>query len=154
MTENKTERLAGNGRRPVEALPDPEVLAKVKKAKRRQFSGAYKRRILDEVDRCQKLGEIGAVQREGGELDGLARQKRGRRADPQAAEIARLERENERLRVRLEQAETIIGVQKNSRNYLGAIPPRAGRTSSNGSKSREFGKDSWRPAGLHNTGRA
>ena len=39
-------------------------------------------------------------------------QKRGRRADPQAAEIARLERENERLRVRLEQAETIIGVQK------------------------------------------
>ena len=51
-------------------------------------------------------------QREGGELDGLARQKRGRRADPQAAEIARLERENERLRVRLEQAETIIGVQK------------------------------------------
>jgi transposase-like protein len=136
MTENKTERLAGNGRRPVEALPDPEVLAKVKKAKRRQFSGAYKRRILDEVDRCQKLGEIGAVlrreglyssllstwrrQREGGELDGLARQKRGRRADPQAAEIARLERENERLRVRLEQAETIIGVQKKLSQLLGS----------------------------------
>ena len=47
-------------------------------------------------------------------------QKRGRRADPQAAGIARLERENERLRVRLEQAETIIGVQKKLSQLLGS----------------------------------
>ena len=49
----------------------------------------------------------------------LGPQKRGRKADPQAAEVTRLRQENERLQVRLQQAETIIAVQKNSRNCLG-----------------------------------
>jgi hypothetical protein len=52
-------------------------------------------------------------------LRALAPQKRGPKVDPQAAEIARLRRENERLQARLEQAETIIEVQKKISSLLG-----------------------------------
>lgn len=123
MSENKA-RFEKNGRRPVE-VPDPEVLAQ---AKRRQFTAEYKQRILEEADQCQERGEIGALlrreglysshlskwrqQRAAGQLRGLRPKKRGRKPDPQAAELARLQRENERLQARLEQAETIIEVQK------------------------------------------
>jgi hypothetical protein len=44
--------------------------------------------------------------------------KRGRRADPQAAENARLQRETERLKAHLARAELIIEVQKKSHNCL------------------------------------
>ena len=43
--------------------PDPAVAAL---AKRRQFSPAEKRRILDAADRCTKFGEIGALLRREG----------------------------------------------------------------------------------------
>ncbi len=74
-----------------EAMPNTEVVAK---AKRKRFTAAEKLRILREVDACQGSGEIGALlrregiyssylttwrrQRERGELDGLAPQRRGR----------------------------------------------------------------------------
>lgn len=123
MTENKA-ILAKNGRQPAE-VPDPEVLAQ---AKRRRFTAEYKQRILAEADQCQERGAIGALlrreglysshlskwrqQRAAGQLRGLRPKKRGRKPDSQAAELARLQRENERLQARLEQAETIIEVQK------------------------------------------
>ena len=105
------------------STPEPEV---VPKAERRRFSAEYKQRILTEADGCEKAGEIGALLRREGlyrsHLDkwrqqertqrGLEPQKRGRKPDPQAAEIVRLRRENERLQKRLQQAETIIDVQK------------------------------------------
>jgi transposase len=107
-----------------EEMPKTEVVAK---AQRKRFTAAEKLRILREVDACQGSGEIGALlrregiyssylttwrrQRERGELDGLAPQRRGPKPDPQAAEIARLKRENERLQKRLEQAEFIIDFQ-------------------------------------------
>jgi transposase len=106
----------------------PETTEVVPKAKRRRFSAAYKLRILREYEACHEPGQKGALlrreglyssnlvtwrrQREQGGLSGLASKKRGRKADPQVAEIARLERENERLRTRLHQAELIIEVQK------------------------------------------
>lgn len=109
----------------VDSMPDSEVLPK---AQRRQYSADYKRQILQEYEACSALGEKGALlrreglysshlttwrrQRERGELEGLAPHKRGPQGDPQAAELARLQRENERLRKRLEQAELIIEVQK------------------------------------------
>ena len=108
--------------------PDPEVPAK---AKRRQYSAAYKRRILKEADRCSAPGEIGALlrreglyssllsrwrrQQDSGAAAALEPKKRGRKpkpADPQAKRIAELERETARLRKQLKQAETIIAVQK------------------------------------------
>ena len=116
-------------------VPDPEV---VPRASRRQFSAKYKLRILAEADQCSQRGEIGALlrreglysshlttwrkQRDRGQLEGLTPKKRGRKPDPQAAELARLQRENERLQARLEQAETIIEVQKKLSQMLG-LPP-------------------------------
>ena len=115
-----------------EEMPKTEVIAK---AKRKQFSAAEKLRILREVDACQGSGEIGALlrregiyssylstwrrQRERGELNGLAPQKRGPKPDPQAEELARLKRENERLQKRLEQAELIIDFQKKVAQMFG-----------------------------------
>lgn len=113
---------AVNGER---KMPDPEVNAK---AKRRTFTAAYKRRILEEADRCTGRGEIGALlrreglyssnlskwrrEREAGELAALTPKKRGRKQDREAAELAKLRRENERLRKQLDQAELIIAAQK------------------------------------------
>lgn len=116
-------------------VPDPEV---VSETKRRRFTAAYKQRILAEADQCQEAGGIGAMlrreglysshlttwrrQRAQGQLAGLSPKKRGRQADPQAAELARLQRENERLKARLQQAETIIEVQKKVSQLLGLTP--------------------------------
>ena len=116
-----------------EQMPNTEVVAK---AKRRLFTAEYKLRILRELDGSQGSGETGALlrreglysshltnwrrQRARGELDGLAPQKRGPKPDPQAVELSRLERENERLRERLRQAELIIDVQKKVAQMLGA----------------------------------
>jgi len=114
-------------------IPDPEV---VPRAKRRQFTAKYKLRILEEADRCTERGQIGELlrreglysshlskwrqQRARGQLQGLAPKKRGRKSqDPSAAELAQLRRENERLRVQLEQAEIIIDVQKKLAKLLG-----------------------------------
>ncbi len=115
-----------------EEIPNTEVVAK---AKRRRFTAAEKLRLLREVDACRGSGEIGALlrregiyssylstwrkQRELGELDGLAPQKRGPKPDPQAIELAKLRRENERLQERLQQAELIIQVQKKVAQMFG-----------------------------------
>ena len=116
----------------VQQEPDPEV---VPKAKRRQFSAKYKRRILNEYEACNEPGEKGTLlrreglysshitawrrQKERDELDGLKPKKRGPKKDSQAAEIARLKKENERLSQRLKQAELIIEVQKKISQLLG-----------------------------------
>ena len=123
--------------------PDPEV---VEKATRRRFTAKYKLEILERADQC-KPGEIGALlrreglysshlsiwrrQREAGTLEALAPRKRGRKAKGETAEgrrVATLERENERLRERLAQAETIIEVQKKVSTLLGITlsPSQAG----------------------------
>jgi transposase-like protein len=119
-------------------MPDPEV---VPMARRRRFTVEEKLRILEEADACTEPGEIGALaRREGiytsylsrwrrarsrGELEGLSPQKRGPKPAADAAltrEVARLRRENERLEKRLEQAETIIEVQKKLSQLLGLNP--------------------------------
>lgn len=115
-----------------EEMPKTEVVAK---AKRKRFTAAEKLRILREVDVCQGSGEIGALlrregiyssylttwrrQRERGELDGLAPQKRGPKPDLQAVENARLKRENARLQERLQRAELIIDFQKKVAQMFG-----------------------------------
>lgn len=107
----------------------------VVKAQRRQYTAAYKQRILAEAAACHSPSEVGALlRREGlyassigkwrqrsqtGALQGLATQKRGPKVDPQSVELARLQRENERLRERLRQAELIIEVQKKVSQLLG-----------------------------------
>lgn len=118
--------------------PDPEV---PEKARRRRFTAKYKLKILEQADRCSEPGEIGALlrreglyssllsrwreQREAGALAALSAKKRGRKPrpiDPQAQRVAELQRENARLRDKLEKAETIIAVQKKLSQLL-ASPP-------------------------------
>lgn len=118
--------------------PDPQV---VEKARRRRFTGSYKLRILRQAESCTEPGELGALlrreglysshltkwrrQREAGALAGLSPKKRGRKArpvDPLAARVAELERENGRLRQKLQRAETIIEVQKKLSEVLGLTP--------------------------------
>lgn len=103
----------------------------VAKAQRRRFTAAYKRRVLQEADRCTKPGEVGALlRREGlysshlttwraararGELAGEGAKRRGPKAKPVSADakrIMQLERENRRLRARAERAEALVEVQK------------------------------------------
>lgn len=106
-------------------VPDPEVVPPVP---HRRFSAAYKQRILAEAECCTQPGEVGALLRREGlysshltrwrqqlqtdQFERLQPRKRGRKADPQAAEIARLQRETERLKSQLDRAELIIEAQK------------------------------------------
>jgi transposase-like protein len=107
-------------------------------AKRRQFSGAEKHRILEAADRCTNSGEIGALMRREGlyasllfrwrkqrreiERERLAPQRRGPKPDGPLAEqrqIEQLTRQNTRLQGELERAHTIIDVQKKLCTLLG-----------------------------------
>src|SRR5208282_6941556 len=108
------------------ARPDPEVVAI---AKRRQFPGSEKRRLLAESDRCKEAGTFGAFLRreriyssmiaswrkQVGVADqaALAPKRRGPKPDASARQIQQLERDNARLRHKLERAELIIDAQKN-----------------------------------------
>ena len=111
---------------------DTEV---VPKAARRRFTAEYKRRVVQEASACAP-GEIGALlRREGlysshlthwrreqatGELAGLTAKRRGPKVNAQAVELAQLKRENERLQVKLQQAEAIIAAQKKLAELFGA----------------------------------
>ena len=128
--------------KPLRALhPDPEVQpVKANKRKRRTFTPQYKLKIVQEADRCTESGDIGALlRREGlyssqltnwrrardqGQLAALSR-KRGRKSDPDADlryELENMRKGNERLRKRLDKAETIIDVQKKLCTALGLDP--------------------------------
>ena len=61
-------------------------------------------------------------QRDAGALARLSAKKRGRKPTPEARRVAELERENARLRHRLEQAETIVAVQKKLARLLQKPP--------------------------------
>lgn len=112
--------------------------------KKRHLTAAYKLRVLAEIDELP-YGQIGAYlrreglyssqigkwrkQREEGELAGLAPQKPGPKVDEAAQRIAELERENERLRSQLAQAEVIISVQKKLARTLDSISQSSGEKS-------------------------
>ena len=134
---NGGDRPAGGGDQQVEN-PDPEVS---EKPTRRRYSAEYKLKILRQADKCTKRGELGALlrreglysshlktwqdQREKGTLHGLAPKKRGRKAipkNPLSDELQQLRRENEQLKHKLQQAETIIDVQKKLSAMLSTLP--------------------------------
>ena len=109
------------------ALADSEVVVR---ATRRRFTAKFKARVLREVDRCTRSGEIGALLRREGlyashlitwrrqrEADGVAglSRKRGPKANPDsgaARKIEALERSNRRLTEKLRKAGIIIEFQK------------------------------------------
>jgi transposase-like protein len=106
--------------------PDPEV---PERPKRRSFSAEHKLRVLDEIDKAPPGRSSAIIRREGlcsshivtwraqrkaGSLAGLGK-KRGPKADPVAAENAKLRKENARLKKDLHDARLVIDVQKKSR---------------------------------------
>ncbi len=113
-----------------ENRPDPEVPAK---AQRRRHGVEYKLQILEEADRATEPGEVAALlrreglysshlaawrkQRRDGTLAGQARGRKGK--DQRDRRIEELEKENIRLAKKLDQAETIISVQKKLSRLLG-----------------------------------
>jgi transposase-like protein len=128
--------------------PNPEV---VEHARRRQFTAAYKVRILQEADACAP-GQLGALlrreglysshlthwrqQRDRGLLAALAPGRRGRPARAAGEqELARLRQENERLTQKLAAAETVIDIQK-SLGALGLTAPTAKQLPPDGAARR------------------
>jgi len=115
--------------------PDPEA---GEKKRRRKFTAKYKRQILEESDSCTQPGQLGALlrreglyssnlncwrrQRDKGILQALRPKKRGRKQiekNPLSQRVALLERENRKLKHKLQQAEKIIEVQKKISEILG-----------------------------------
>jgi transposase len=109
---------------PMEQVPDPEVPERPRPP--RQYPAAYKLRILEEYEQLDKAGKGALLRREGlytslisewrkqrdkGALAAL-QQRRGRPpTDPRDQRLARLERDNARLREQLERARKVIEVQ-------------------------------------------
>ncbi|SRR6266571_1930999 len=97
------------------------------RAVRRSFTPEYKLAVLAEYDRCTEPGEKGAILRREGLYSSLItdwrRQHRqgllkaalgrseGGRGGPSLSEMARLRRENERLKDALSKAQVVIEVQ-------------------------------------------
>ena len=119
------------GKSAAPAAPSDADSEVVPRARRRHFTNADKRRILQAADRCTQPGEIGALmrregvyssslstwrrQREAADLAALAPQKRGPKADAgraDAQQIAQLTRDNDKLQSRLDKALLVIEVQK------------------------------------------
>ncbi len=109
-------------------VPNPEV---PEKARRRNYTAEYKRRILKDAADCKKQGQVGALlRREGlyssnltawrhqvekGTLDALSSRKRGpkaRKPDPSVRRIAEQEKEIQKLQAKLKKADLIIEAQK------------------------------------------
>ena len=114
------------------AHPDPQV---PETPVRRRFTKAYKLDILQQIDACTEFGQIGAIlRREGlyssiiagwrhqlrrGLLDAPAPRKRVATPAAQELRVPQLQRENARLRARLQQAELILEIQKKASEILG-----------------------------------
>ena len=132
-SEGARRATGDTGARGPEGAPDPEV---TERAKRRRFTAEYKLRILREADACKGDGDLGALLRREGLYSshlatwrrqrdeiakvGLKARKRGPKPKAVDPRVKRLERENARLKRQLEQAETIIDFQKNSRSCWGS----------------------------------
>ncbi len=116
-----------------------ETVEVVPTAKRRQFSEAYKKRILAEIDASEK-GQTGAIlRREGLYSSYLTHWRRQQKEATNASrgrpsksklekEMSQLSQENEALKTRLAQAEIIIDIQKKVSQLIGLTEIGSGET--------------------------
>jgi len=123
--------MSGNGirelERPVLVGATTEVVGV---ARRRSFSDAFKRRLLDEVDRARS-GEIGLILRREGLYssqlaqwrdwrNGVMATKKGTQGSRDLrVENQRLEKENARLKLRLRKAAAMLELPKKAAEILG-----------------------------------
>ncbi len=131
-SEGARRATVDTGARAPEGAPDPEV---TERAKRRRFTAEYKLRILRKADACKGDGDVGALLRREGlyssqlaawrrqrdELTkaGLKARKRGPKAMVVDPRVKQLERENARLKRRLERVELMLDIQKKASEMLG-----------------------------------
>lgn len=97
-------------------------------ARRRRFTDAFKRRILDEVERARP-GEIGLIlRREGLYSSQLAKwrswrsrmtKKPGPKQSVPRTEFERVVKENAQLKLKLRKAEAMLALQKKAAELLG-----------------------------------
>ena len=128
-----------------QAPQDDKTVEVTEKAKRRQYSAAYKLKILALAEGCTKSGELGALlRREGlysshlaawrkarvvGEHAGLEPKQRGPKAkavDASAQKFAEQEKELARWKARAERAELLVEIQKQVATLLGIELPENG----------------------------
>jgi len=123
---------------------DPEKATSPERPKRRAFTAEYKLRIVREADEALASGGeslVGALlrrealyssyltawrrERDEGELAGLTPKKRGRKSqrNPLADEVAKLQRELDRVKQELDKANTVIDVQRKVAALLGETLP-------------------------------
>ena len=130
----------GNGRK----MDDEKSKEVPSRASRRTFSREYKLRIVREAEEAKKHGGVGALLRREGlysstlvqwrrefPLDGevsLEPKKRGPkpRFTPEEKAMQKLERENERLRRKLEITEGLLDLQKKTLAMLESLEPKDG----------------------------
>ena len=109
----------------------------VGKARRRQFTVEYKRKVVREADACKTPGTVGALlrreglysshlttwraARERGELAGVPKTRGpvGRVADPRDKQLAEQAREINRWQQRAARAEALVALQKQVAALLG-----------------------------------
>jgi len=126
-----------NGRAPRGVAVTNETL---ERPRRRTFTAEYKLGVLQEADVASAPGAIGELlrreglysshlvtwrrERDAGALASLSKRRgpQPRRLAAEKKRVAQLERENERLRHRLRQAEAIIELQKKLHDLLGIEP--------------------------------
>ena len=112
------------------AVQENEVVVRVS---RRRFTAAEKARILEEYEAASTIERAAICRREriySSHISNWRKQrtagqpleaKRGRKADPQAAEITQLRKKNVELEKRLAKAEQVIDVQKKVYALLRAV---------------------------------
>ena len=125
-----------------------QVVEVTEKAKRRQYTTAYKLKLLQEADACTKKGELGALLRKEGLYSshlaawraalakggkaGMEATRRGPKASTSASherELLEQQREAARWKARAERAEAIVEIQKKVASLLGIELPKTGERS-------------------------
>ena len=116
-------------------VPDPQVPAR---ARRRTYTAGYKQAILAEHDGADKNTKGAILRREGlytslittwrsqrqrGGIDALGRSPGAPKASPDARELARLRKENARLRADLDRSKAVIEVQGKLSALLETLAP-------------------------------
>ena len=131
-SEGARRATGDSGARAPGGAPDPEV---TERAKRRRFTAEYKFRILRKADACKGDGDVGALLRREGLYSsqlaawrrqrdeiakaGLKARKRGPKGKVVDPRVKLLERENARLKRRLERVELMLTIQKKASEMLG-----------------------------------
>ena len=132
-SEGARRATGDSGARAPEGAPDPEV---TERAKRRRFTAEYKLRILRKADACKGDGDVGALLRREGLYSsqlavwrrqrdeiakaGLKARKRGPKGKVMDPRVKQLERENARLKRRLERVELMLTIQKKPQKCWGS----------------------------------